>query len=331
MRGIAAWSVVFTHIQQSYFMGKSDNIFLVFFGDYGGFGVDVFFVLSGFVMALVSNKYLTSGISFGINRFYRLIPIYWFYTFLLVASILVLPSGTYLTWWKDLSLLKSLLFIPNINPNGHGYYPTLYVGWTLIFEMFFYFIFSTVLMLKLPRPSIICSIILFCIALIYRWNPFLGHSSLLLIEFSIGIMILEYHKTTRLKNIFIKAVIPITFFIVFAAFFLYLGKVQFAEFFLAGLFVYTFIQMESFFSKDFKLFHFLKVLGDYSYSTYLNHIIIIGWFYYMFGDFNSVSMSLLAVLSILISTLIISKLSYEHIETSKHISNLKRITIKILT
>tara|TARA_R110001583_G_scaffold7158_6_gene35660 strand:- start:7422 stop:7589 length:168 start_codon:yes stop_codon:yes gene_type:complete len=47
LRGIAAWAVVFTHIQQSYFMGESDNFLLVFFGNYGGFGVDVFFVLSG--------------------------------------------------------------------------------------------------------------------------------------------------------------------------------------------------------------------------------------------------------------------------------------------
>lgn len=331
LRAMAAWAVVFTHIQQSYFMGKSNNVFFLFFGSYGGFGVDVFFVLSGFVMALVSNKYLTTGVSFGINRFYRLIPIYWFYTLLLVVSILVLPSGTYLTWWEDLSLLKSILFIPNINPNGYGYYPTLYVGWTLIFEMFFYVIFSIVLMFKIPRPSIICSIILFFIAVIYRLNPFLGHSSLLLVEFSIGIIILEYYKTTRLKNVFIKTVIPITFFIVCAAFFIYLERIQYAKFFLAGLLVYTFIQMESFFSRDFKLFHFLKVLGDHSYSTYLNHVIIIGWFYYIFGNFNFESMNLLAVSCILVSIMLISKLSYKHIETSKYILNLKLITTAGLT
>ena len=178
-------------------------------------------------------------------------------------------------------------------------------------------------MFKLPRPSIICAIVLLSIALIYRWNPFLGHSSLLLIEFSVGIMILEYHKTTRLKNIFIKTVIPITFFIVLASIFIYLERIQFAKFFLAGLLVYTFIQMENFFSKELGLFRFLKVLGDHSYSTYLNHIIIIGWFYYLFGDSNSSSMNLLAVLSILISIMIISKLSYKYNKTSKHISNLK--------
>ena len=331
LRGLAAWAVVITHIQQSYFMGESNNILLVFFEKYGGFGVDVFFVLSGFVMALVSSKYLYSGVSFGVNRFFRLIPIYWFYTFLLVVSMLILPSGTYLTWWEELSLLKSLLFIPNINPNGYGYYPTLYVGWTLIFEMFFYLIFSIVLMLRLPRPSIICAIILFCIALVYRHNPFLGHSSLLLIEFSIGVMILEYHKSMRLKNILIKTVIPIMFFIVFASIFLYFEKMQFAKFFLAGLLVYTFIQIERFFSKDLSFFHFLKVLGDHSYSTYLNHIIIIGWFHYLFGDLNSSSINLLTVLGILISVMTISKLSYEYIETSKHISNLKRTIIAMLT
>tara|TARA_R110001583_G_scaffold7158_6_gene35659 strand:- start:6520 stop:7422 length:903 start_codon:yes stop_codon:yes gene_type:complete len=282
-------------------------------------------------MALVFNKYLSSGVLFGINRFYRLIPIYWFYTFLLVVSLFVLPNGTYLTYWEGFSLLKSLLFIPNLNPNGFGYFPTLYVGWTLIFEMFFYLIFSIVLLLKLPKPSLVCAIVLFSIALVYRWEPFLGRSSLLLIEFSIGIMILEYYKKTKLKHIFIRTVIPITFFIVFTFIFLYLDNIQLAKFFIAGLLVYIFIQMESFFSKELSLFRFLKVLGDHSYSTYLNHIIIIGWFHYLFGDLNSESMDMLAVLCILITIMIISKLSYIYIETSKHILSLKHITITLLT
>ncbi|MGJ8694441.1 MAG: acyltransferase family protein [Thalassotalea sp.] len=201
----------------------------------------MFFILSGFVMALVSKKHLHSGVSFGINRLYRLVPIYWFYTFLLVFSILILPNGTYLTWWQDFSLLKSLLFIPNINPNGHGYYPTLYVGWTLIYELFFYLVFTAILVMRLPKPTIACALLLLVIAYFTRWHPFLGHSSLLLVEFAIGIIIFEYYKYTKLNNFFIKIFIPIATFTVFALYFIYLSRVEIAKFFIAGVTVYIFI------------------------------------------------------------------------------------------
>jgi peptidoglycan/LPS O-acetylase OafA/YrhL len=276
LRALAAWAVVFNHIQQSFYMGKSDSVFWEFFGVHGGFGVDVFFILSGFMMALVSKKYQESGISFGINRIYRLVPIYWFYTLLLVLSILALPTGTFLTWWEDFSLLKSLLFIPNLNPNGYGHFPTLYVGWTLIYEMFFYMVFSIILILKLPKPAITCSLLLVIMAYYFRWNPFLGHSSLLLVEFSIGIIIFEYYKRTKVSGFLIRVIIPLFSFILLASLFLYIDRVQFSKFFLAGLVVYVFILLEDIFTKDFKLFKFLKVLGDHSYSTYLNHTIIIG-------------------------------------------------------
>lgn len=85
--------------------------------------------------------------------------------------------------------------------------------------------------------------------------------------------------------------------------------------------------MERLFSKELKLFQFLKVLGDHSYSTYLNHTIIIGWFYYLNNEISSNSGNVISVTSIIISVLIISKLSYDHIETSKYISMLKSFSI----
>jgi peptidoglycan/LPS O-acetylase OafA/YrhL len=110
----------------------------------------------------------------------------------------------------------------------------------------------------------------------FRWNPFLGHSSLLLVEFSIGIIIFEYYKRTKVSGFLIRLIIPLFSFILLASLFLYIDRVKFSKFFLAGLVVYVFILLEDIFTKDFKLFKFLKVLGDHSYSTYLNHTIIIG-------------------------------------------------------
>lgn len=326
LRGLASWSVVFTHIQQSYYMGKDNYSFWIFFGKYGGFGVDVFFILSGFVMALVAENYHGKGVSFGINRIFRLVPIYWFYTFLLVISILIFPSGIYLTWWDDSSLIKSVFFIPNINPNGLGSYPTLYVGWTLVYEMFFYLVFSLILVFKLPKPAITCAFTMLFIALFFRWDSFLGHSSLLLIEFSIGIFLFEYFKTNRSRSNFVKIVLPIIFFVITTFISCYSNTSLFLKMSLAGLVVYSFILMENLFNLKYKAFRFLKSLGDYSYSTYLNHIIIIGWFYWLFEDTQSGMSEVFPILCILFTTAILSKISYNYIEMASYISRLKLYT-----
>jgi len=329
LRALAAWAVVLTHIQQSYYMGKDGNSFWIFFGKYGDFGVDVFFILSGFVMALVAKNYNGKGISFGINRIFRLVPIYWFYTFLLVISILIFPSGTYLTWWEDFSLIKSVFFVPNSNPNGLGSYPTLYVGWTLVYELFFYLIFSLILVFKLPKPSVICAFTMLFIALIFRSSSFLGHSSLLLIEFSIGIFLFEYFKRNRYCNNRLKIATPIIFFVITTAISSYLNTSLFLKMSLAGLVMYSFILMENLFNLKYKTFRLLKSLGDYSYSTYLNHIIIIGWFYWLFENAKTSVSEIFAIACILFTTAILSKISYNFIEMSTYISRLKLLTINV--
>ena len=331
LRGVAAWMVVFHHIVQSYFVGRIENPFWDFFDKYGSFGADIFFVLSGFVMGLVSKKYQKSGIVFGINRVFRVIPVYWFYTLLLVVSIIVLPSGIYLTGWKNYSLIKSLFFIPNLNPNGLGYFPTLYVGWTLIYEMFFYVVFTIVLMMNMPKPAIACAFILIVIAYFYRGINFLGNGALMLLEFSIGILIYEYQETIKRNNNFARRVFPIAIFpvIAFASFFI---DVNLIRYLIAGLIVYTFIIFEDLFAKDMKILQFLKALGDYSYSTYLSHVVIIGWFYYIFGRANHSSvLDFLAVLCILLTVLVVSSYSYQLIETNEYISKIKYMTADVLT
>ncbi len=331
LRGLAAWMVVFRHIVQSYFMEQVGSSFWIFFACYGAYGIDIFFVLSGFVMALVASKHQPSGVVFGVNRFFRVIPGYWFFTLLLVVSILVFPAGTYLTWWADYSLIKSLLFIPNVNPNGYGYFPTLYVGWTLIYEMFFYVVFTVVLLLKIPKPSIACAVILAIIAVLFKETRFLGYTPLLLLEFSIGIIVFEYLSMTKDKNILLRIVLPISFFLLALMVSVYIKQQYYIKYINAGLIVYVFILMEKLFSQKIKLWKFLKVLGDYSYSTYLNHIIIIGWGYYFFGGKGTGVLECIGVLAILVVVFFVSKYSYKWIETGKYISYSKRLCVEMLT
>ncbi|CDS54734.1 Exopolysaccharide production protein ExoZ [Polaromonas sp. CG9_12] len=114
----------------------------------GAIGVDIFFVISGFVMAM-STARLPSGNQtqfqaawiFLKRRLLRVAPLYWFYTLLKAALVLILPSLALRSSIDTGHLFASLFFIPAISPWGLVQ-PTLPVGWTLNFEMLFYLVFA---------------------------------------------------------------------------------------------------------------------------------------------------------------------------------------------
>jgi len=325
LRGLAAWTVVIHHIIQSYFMGDTKNsVIFMIIHKYGSIGVDIFFILSGVVMGIVAAKYMKSGVTFGINRVIRVVPVYWFYTLILVLSILLFPTGTYLTWWEGNSLLKSILFIPNINPNGYGYFPTLYVGWTLIYEMFFYLLFTLILILRVPYPTITCAFTLIVIAILTRNNNFLGQSSLLLIEFSIGITIALLLKTRFFKEKNTLAIVVLLSLFLLALFFKYLEWNIFSKMLLAGAVVWGGILLEKYFCFNNKITLFLKKLGDFSYSTYLSHVIVIGWFFHFFASGKNAINDSIAFTGIIITVYFISMLSYHYVESNQYIEALKR-------
>ena len=108
-------------------------------------GVDIFFVISGFIM-LVSNRNSTPG-RFAVRRIIRIVPLYWVLTLLLVVLALWQPAQFRTTVLSESAVLKSLLFIPYVNPGHPGeVFPLLVPGWSLNLEMFFYLVFAVVLL-----------------------------------------------------------------------------------------------------------------------------------------------------------------------------------------
>jgi len=122
----------------------------------GGFlGVDVFFVISGYIMTSVivyevDNKKFSFDVFF-LKRFKRIIPAYFF--LLLITAI----AGSCLYLYSDIeklqqTLLRSTLFISNrMFANGNSYFgaklsenPLLHT-WSLAIEMQFYFILPILL------------------------------------------------------------------------------------------------------------------------------------------------------------------------------------------
>jgi exopolysaccharide production protein ExoZ len=118
----------------------------------GAAGVDIFFVISGFVMALSSQSLIgrpDGARTFMLRRLSRIVPLYWFATTLKLAAIIAVPA-TVLNGGLDVGhIVKSYLFLPSYNESG-GLHPVVAVGWTLNFEMFFYVVFALAMVLRVP-------------------------------------------------------------------------------------------------------------------------------------------------------------------------------------
>ncbi len=328
LRGLAAWIVVFHHINVSYFNSNPPFEFLKIF-NYGSFGVDIFFVLSGFIM-YYSVKYNTrGGFSFLLDRLFRIFPVYWFMTALLAISSLILPVISYNTFFTHDTLLKSLLLIPHENPSGDGNYPFLYVGWTLTYEMFFYCVLSISLILYKKRALFLATTVLFILPFINHYG-LLGHNTLLLYEFVAGVIIAFLYtrlKKSKYSYFFSKTdFIIILVIILLTSCILAIKVVGFSfpiKLLSASIIVFVFLLIENFI-KNKSILSKLVLMGDISYSTYLIHPIILGWFKSLFMFTNNEIFKSLIILTFLYFVYSLSKLSYKLIEVNKWIFNIKK-------
>ena len=121
---------------------------------FGQAGVDIFFVISGFIMWVTTHDRPTTPLRFMTNRIVRIVPLYWLMTLAVAAMAFAVPSlfrGVVLT---PEHVIKSLLFIPHYYPGmPTRVWPLLLPGWTLNYEMVFYLVFAIALLL--PRRLMI--------------------------------------------------------------------------------------------------------------------------------------------------------------------------------
>jgi len=159
LRAAAALAVVYSHAVIQ--VGSYEH----WLPEFGGFGVDVFFVISGFIMVWIAKPTDTPR-RFLISRVRRVVPLYWFFTLLMAVVMLALPSvfkSAVLDWQ---SLLTSLAFIPRDSLAHPGQlWPIVAPGWSLNYEMYFYLLFALSLLLA-PRFRVSGAIALLAIAFV---------------------------------------------------------------------------------------------------------------------------------------------------------------------
>jgi exopolysaccharide production protein ExoZ len=167
----------------------------------GGAGVDVFFAISGFVMAVstIGREHKTHPArSFLERRLIRLVPLYWMITALMFVKVEILrrsagaKATTYLVDTPFSYVLSSLLFVPYRNSVGTTW-PLLAQGWTLSFEMLFYLLFAAALALRVRVAVMLTPLMMGIVAigLFHKetWPTFTTLADPLLLEFLAGLLL----------------------------------------------------------------------------------------------------------------------------------------------
>ena len=145
LRGFAAINVVLFHIILSASTYNQTTNLLLLVDNFGSSGVDIFFVISGFIITYAQSVNKKKISEFLVLRFIRIVPLYWFLT--LVFSLLFFFFSSYFRE-RTISLelfFYSIFFISNISLTVH---PVIIPGWTLEYEIIFYFLFSISLFIK---------------------------------------------------------------------------------------------------------------------------------------------------------------------------------------
>jgi len=159
----------------------------------GGAGVDLFFVISGFVMVYSSRALFGDFKSvpiFALRRLIRIAPLYW----IIILAALAIKGGS------DISVIAlSASFLPS----AHGL--VVPPGWTLVLEMFFYLLFALALFLPRRQASmLICFLIVALVST--HWHPINNFhrwfSSPIMLEFCAGVIIgnIYLERATPLSN-----------------------------------------------------------------------------------------------------------------------------------
>ena len=149
LRAIAALLVVWVHsIDAAEFFTAPRQSRYFHLGNFGACGLDIFFVISGFIVSQVAvrsaernaaHRFATAR-EFLTRRITRIFPLYWILTLIVVLEQ---QLGRYRVPWNSVNWLPTILLLPSFpSQNDPINAPLLWLGWSLMFEMYFYLILT---------------------------------------------------------------------------------------------------------------------------------------------------------------------------------------------
>lgn len=232
-------------------------------------GVEIFFVISGFLISKVSRKKTPK--QFLLGRIVRIIPNYW------LATALLLTTLKMWGYWPNQHVVFSFLFIPH--RSIPGLYPVLGVGWTLNIEMYCYFIFFLCILINRKYAPIICAVFIVVIQeiLLIYFNSEIVNSSYAHhnVDFFVLGILIWYLSSSQTITKSISLVPPRIFILTVLSYpliYIYTGFNKNME---VGVLCIIAILVKP--TKQIRINSVLVVLGDASYSCYLLQTILIEW------------------------------------------------------
>ncbi len=267
LRAVAALAVVYSHavIQVDAYQPHLP--------EWGAFGVDIFFVISGFIMVFISKPTDTPS-GFMINRIRRVVPLYWFFTLIMAFILLAAPALFKTSVFNWQALFTSLFFIPDFSiANSQVIWPILAPGWSLNYEMYFYLLFALSLTLVQSVRVLFISLAITSVFIAAH----LSNSSSAIVEFYRNDIVFEFILGMLLAVMWKRGqTIPQWLAVVciiggFVVMFMQLPLPRVFEFGVPAFFIVTGCVYIKVGANRIGL-----ILGDASYALYLTHIFTFG-------------------------------------------------------
>lgn len=265
LRGIASLFILGYHLTLRY--GGTIAV--------GGFRTDLFFVISGFIMWVITVDRTIDPGTFMLRRVIRLVPNYWLATMATALLILVKPNFTYGHELDPSRFVGSLFFLPTLSHDR--ILPVVLQGWTLVYEMMFYVLIAASLLVAQRYRPLFLAAALGALVIIHALLPEAHFLSLtnpnILLEFLAGVLLGVVWKKSSLG-------------IGWALLFLVAGPIGFAlsEYYRPDvlpilkfgipsvLMVAGAVYYEK--SRGVADIGFLRFLGDASYSIFIWHVFV---------------------------------------------------------
>ena len=300
LRLFAALAVVFFHSSKylERLVGESASLIVTFFNPIGAIGVDIFFVISGFVITYSQSNRVRKYMPFLKERFLRISPIYYVYTSIVIFLSILFGSDSILT---DGSLNMGLIFCSvTYTCQILGYQnPIILVGWTLEYEMAFYLLAAVMsVKSKLVGYSVLTGWFIFLVFLGLDW-----------IIFELLFGVISYYLWTWLRgNTYTSAM---AFLFVFLAI-LVLATVDAHRVLNWGIFGFLLVLASALLPNMGN--NYFNFLGAASYSIYLVQVITLPAFFKVIGIIGLIHSELITFLLATIITLIAGAASFQYVE-----------------
>jgi len=323
LRGIAVLFVVLYHIIAIETKYNPSYIVMFDFFKIGNIGVDIFFIISGFIMVTVTKNYFKDRnkfYKFMYLRFTRIYPLYWFYTILLLPILFVKPEWINSSQDGNVNILSSILLFPTET------LPLIMVGWSLIHEIYFYIIFGLFLLL-IDRSKLIKYVFIWLLIIIIS-NIFSDYSSPLIkliinpltVEFMAGVLLGIYYLNNSHNIRFSKVLLFISFLSLLFISYLHesieiQGWNRIIIFGMPSFLIILFsIEVEK---QGFIFNKYLILIGDASYSIYLSHLLTLNVVAKVFNIFlyENYIFELFMIIAMITIALAWGLISYKYIET----------------